>query len=73
MILLLDNENFHETVLMRKAIWSLVRICFKDSFLMLHAHFWSSVYNRALVYKRQNFLKIVVHVIMADQCNQTAR
>ena len=26
----------------------------------------SSVYNRAKVYKRQNFLKVVVHVIIFD-------
>ena len=28
------------------------------------------VYNRAIVHKRQNFLKVVVHVIIIDQCNQ---
>ena len=33
----------------------------------------SIVYNRAIVYKHQNFLKVVVHVIIIDQCNQTAR
>ena len=32
----------------------------------------SSAYNRAIVYKRQNFLKVVVHVIIKDQCNQHA-
>ena len=31
------------------------------------------VYNKAIVYKRQNVLKVVVHVIIIDQCNQTAR
>ena len=31
--------------------------------------FGSIVYNRAIVYKRQNFLQIVVHVIITDQCN----
>ena len=35
--------------------------------------FGSIVYNRAIVYKRHNFLKVVVHVIIIDQCNQTAR
>ena len=34
--------------------------------------FWSIVYNRAIVYKRQSFLKVVVHAIITDQCNQTA-
>ena len=33
----------------------------------------SIVYNRFIIYKRQNFLKVVVHVIIIDQCNQTAR
>ena len=35
----------------------------------------SILYNWVIVYKRQNFLKIhvVVHVIIIDQCNQTAR
>ena len=36
------------------------------------SRFWSVVYNRAIVYKRQNFLKVVVHVITIEQCNQTA-
>ena len=31
------------------------------------------VYNRAIVYKRHNFLQVIVHVIIIDQCNQTAR
>ena len=35
--------------------------------------FGSIVHNRAIVYKHQNFLKVVVHVIIIDQCNQTAR
>ena len=35
--------------------------------------FGSIVYNRAIVYKRQIFLKIVVHVIIIEECNQTAR
>ena len=26
----------------------------------------------AIVYKHQSFLKVVVHVIIIDQCNQTA-
>ena len=29
--------------------------------------------SRAIEYKRQNFLKVVVHVVIIDQCNQTAR
>ena len=29
--------------------------------------FGSIVYNRAIVYERQNFLKVVVHVIINDQ------
>ena len=29
------------------------------------------VYNQAIEYKRQSFLKVVVHVIIIDQCNQT--
>ena len=33
----------------------------------------SIVYNLAIVYKRQNFLKIAVHVIIIDQCNQIAQ
>ena len=33
----------------------------------------SIVFNPAILNKRQNFLKVVVHVIMIDQCNQTAR
>ena len=33
----------------------------------------SIVYNRAMVYKRQTFLKVVVHMIIIDQRNQTAR
>ena len=31
------------------------------------------VYKRAIVYNLQKFLKVVVHVIIIDQCNQTAR
>ena len=31
------------------------------------------VYNRAIVYKRQNFVKVVVHVIIIGQCNHIAR
>ena len=34
--------------------------------------FRSIVYNRSLVYVHQNFLKVVVHVIIIDQWNQTA-
>ena len=29
------------------------------------------VYNLALVYKCQSFYKVVVHMIITDQCNQT--
>ena len=35
--------------------------------------FWSMVYNRAIVYESKIFLKVVVHMIIIDQCNQTAR
>ena len=35
--------------------------------------FWSIVYNRSRVYIHQNFLKVVVHVIIIDQRNQIAR
>ena len=35
--------------------------------------FRSITYNRAIVYKRQNVLAVVVHVIINDQCNQTAQ
>ena len=31
------------------------------------------VNNRAIVYKHQHFLKVVVHVIIIDQRNQTGR
>ena len=34
--------------------------------------FGSVVYNRAIVYKRQIFLKVLVDVIIIEQCNQTA-
>ena len=34
--------------------------------------FGSIVDNRAIEYKRQNVLKVVVHVIFIDQCNQSA-
>ena len=37
------------------------------------AVFWSIVYNRAKVYIHQTFSKVVVHVIIIDQWNQTAR
>ena len=33
----------------------------------------SIVYNSAKLYTHQNFLKVVVHVIISDQLNQTAR
>ena len=33
--------------------------------------FGSIVYNRATVYRRQNFLWAVVQVVITDQCNQT--
>ena len=35
--------------------------------------FGSIIYNRAILYKRQKFLKLVADVIIIDQCNQTAR
>ena len=35
--------------------------------------FGSIGYTRSIVYKRQNFLKVVVHVIIIDQCIQTTR
>ena len=41
--------------------------------LIWFKHFWVIVYNRTVVYKRQNCLKVVVHVIIIDQWNQTAR
>ena len=33
----------------------------------------SIVYNRVIVYMTPNFFKVVVHVIIFDQCNQTVR
>ena len=33
----------------------------------------STVYNQAIVYKRQNFHKVVVHAIVIDQRKQTDR
>ena len=33
--------------------------------------FGSVVYNQAIVYKCQTFLKVVVHMIIIDLCNQT--
>ena len=38
----------------------------------IHYMFGSIVYNQVIVYKRQNFLKVVVHMIFIDQCNKTA-
>ena len=35
--------------------------------------FGSIIHNRAIVYKRKTFLKIVVHGIISDQCNQSNR
>ena len=35
--------------------------------------FGSIVYIRAIVYKHQNFLKVVVNVIITDQCNKSER
>ena len=32
-----------------------------------HVSFESIVYNRAILYKRHNFLKVVVHVIIIEQ------
>ena len=31
--------------------------------------FVSIVYNRAIVYKGQKFLKVIINVIIIDQCN----
>ena len=31
----------------------------------------SIIYNWTIVYKRQSFLKVVIQVIIIDQCNQT--
>ena len=39
----------------------------------LHLFLGSIVYNRAIGYKGRNFLKVVVHVIIIDQYNQSAR
>ena len=36
------------------------------------AFFGSIVYHGAIIYKCQNFLKVIVHMITVDQCNQTA-
>ena len=36
------------------------------------SYFVSIVYNRANVYIQQNFLKVVVHVVIIVQWNQTA-
>ena len=33
--------------------------------------FESIVYNRTIIYKRQNFLKVVPHKLINDQWNQT--
>ena len=33
--------------------------------------FGSTVYSRAIAYKRQNFIKVVVHMNIIDQCYQT--
>ena len=41
--------------------------------LALKALFGSIIYNLSIVYIRQNFLEIVVHVILIDQLNQIAR
>ena len=35
-------------------------------------YFGSIVYNLAMVDISQNFLQVVVHVIITDQCNQSA-
>ena len=40
---------------------------------ILQILFWSIVYSQAIVYKHQNFFKVDVHVIIIDQCIQTAR
>ena len=33
----------------------------------------SIVCNSAIIYKRQNFFQVVLHVIIIEQCNQTVR
>ena len=43
----------------------------KGGYLYYHSKFGSIVL--AIVYKLQNVLKVVVHVIIIDQCNQIAR
>ena len=48
-------------------------IVFETSDIIYRNLFGSNVYNLSIVYKRHNFLKEVVHVIIIDQCNQTAR
>ena len=40
--------------------------------LWLFGAFWVDCLQSAIVYERQNFLKVGVHVITTDQCNQTA-
>ena len=52
----------------KRAVWSGSTV-----FRVHQAIIGSILYNRAIIYKRQNFLKIVIHVIIIDQCNQTAR
>ena len=42
-------------------------------FIPANTFFGSIVYNRAIVYTYRKFLKLVVHEIIIDQCNQTVR
>ena len=46
----------------------------RKSTIYFSYYFRSIVYNhiQAIVYKRQDFLKVFVHVIIIDQCNQIA-
>ena len=48
-------------------------VCLSNSLTLLFNRFGSIVYNRSIVFKRQKFLKVVIHVIIIDQCNQNAR
>ena len=60
----------------QKVIWSWVNkylLRELDTPGNVSAIFGLIVYNRATVYKRKNFLKVVVHVNSIGQYNQTAR
>ena len=38
-----------------------------------YLYYFRIVYNRSIVYKRYDFIKVVVLAIIIDQCNQSAR